>query len=489
MNISLNNYLYFLIKKYKSLDNCYKKLFSSILIWVVVDVLLYFLVSGDIFFRISILTSSVILFIEVIMIIKRTRMLFSPIVIFLLSFFLFQSGNLFLLALNVDVSMHHFESMIDLLPKVSLFTSISNVFAGLAGVMASLKDYEIKSVLDDINVNHKDFIANAIFFPLVFISIILVSLSLYEFFVFGINGGRYQIVEFESNFSVFLSFIRIFRLLYGPFIILFLTYSRNKKSKNIFIALGILWAVFETLNGNRTNTVALILGLILFSYYSTLDEHKRNKISFKIIVLGLLLMFLIVFVSSFRITGNLSESLKQNSNFIVRFISELGGSSLVLFTSMSIVPSVEGFLYGKQFLFSFLKGIIPSVIDFTGIIGKFAADFDIFDRWMTKYFSYNFGLGQSINQEAYINFGWFGLIAIFFICYFIFFNLSPNFKKGKELNKYALYKSTTLLMLWVMLPRQSLITMWNGYFWGIIVVVCYIKISEFIFNKLKNKRK
>ena len=89
-----------------------------------------------------------------------------------------------------------------------------------------------------------------------------------------------------------------------------------------------------------------------------------------------------------------------------------------------------------------------------------------FDRWMQKYFTHDFGLGQSMNEQAFINFGWIGLIAVFVICLFILKNLSHRLIDNDKSDKYALYKTATLIALFIILPRQSWITMWNGYFWG-----------------------
>ena len=104
---------------------------------------------------------------------------------------------------------------------------------------------------------------------------------------------------------------------------------------------------------------------------------------------------------------------------------ELGGSVFPLFVMMNIVPSIEPFQYGKQYLLSFFAAIIPSAVDFTGIATKLTQDWSIFEEWIKRYYGqYKFGLGFSLNAEAYINFGWLGIIAIFLLMIVVLSNLS-----------------------------------------------------------------
>ena len=89
-------------------------------------------------------------------------------------------------------------------------------------------------------------------------------------------------------------------------------------------------------------------------------------------------MLVIIFSASFRVGEANAFGMGLPLDIFILFVEELGGSIFVLFTDMHIVPGKESFLFGLEYFYGFLKGIIPSSLDFTGIIGKIASDFDIF---------------------------------------------------------------------------------------------------------------
>ena len=458
-----------------------------IIVWSVLLTIMYFVCNDYIFARICILSSTIIFIVEIYMIYKNTQMIFAPIIIFLLSFYLFQTGTIFIKVLDSGYINYYLDSLIYLLPKAALFTSISNVLAGLAGVIVSSKNVSTLSPINRIDNNNPGMVSKLAAIPIIIFALVLIPFCLYEFIIYGIHGGRFEIIRFEDGLSLLIKFVRIFRILFGPFVLLYISFSDNKKNKRIFAILLIVWCVLETLNGNRTNSLSALLAIILLGYYRVIDKQKKKKIAIGVCGFGFILMTIIIVSASFRIGGKDAVAIGSPLEIIIRFVEELGGSSFVLFAAMHIVPGKESFLFGLEYLDGFLKGIIPSTLDFTGIIGKIASDFDIFDRWIEKHFAFNFGLGQSINQEAYINFGWIGLIAIFFICIFIFRNFSHKIIVDNKIDKYALYKTSTLIALFIMLPRQSLITMWNGFFWGILAINIYILVAKIIVDKLKEK--
>ncbi len=144
---------------------------------------------------------------------------------------------------------------------------------------------------------------------------------------------------------------------------------------------------------------------------------------------------------------------------------------------MNIVPSIEPFQYGKQYLLSFFAAIIPSAVDFTGIATKLTQDWSIFEEWIKRYYGqYKFGLGFSLNAEAYINFGWLGIIAIFLLMIVVLSNLSTANIQKKFGSKYGVYKVTVLLYIWMTLPRRSSYYIWNGLFWCVFIMGLYFRV-------------
>ena len=74
--------------------------------------------------------------------------------------------------------------------------------------------------------------------------------------------------------------------------------------------------------------------------------------------------------------------------------------------------------------------------------------------WLESYYDYTFGLGYSLNAEAYSNFGQLGFIWIFILSIIVARWLSePNFNSKK--NKFSQYCGLSLLYIWFTMPRRS----------------------------------
>lgn len=440
-------------------------------LWLILTLVLKELLTGEKFSSYCILSSTIIFLYEIYQIFKNTGMIFSPIIIFLSSFYLFQTGQLLLLALNIDFDSKYIDSLIYLLPNVSLFTALSNIIAGLAGIMVSLRSNKTNTLINEINEKKPRFIEKCALFAFACIFIIYFPVVLYEFFHFAIHGGRFAIREFEETLP---SIFGMTKMLFAPFGILYLVFSESRILKKIVATLVVIGLILESLCGNRTFGTTGLLALMFLPYLSSMNKENRKKAAKKIIILGIGLVLLIVVAGVFRVSGNIDGVVNNSQSIVTQFVSEVGGSCFPLFTAMNIVPRFEGFLFGKQYIMSFFNGIIPSVFDVTGIIGRLTANWYIFQTWMDKYYDFSFSIASSLNTEAYINFGWFGLIAIFFICYFICLNLSPNFVVDGKINKYAVYKAIVLMNLWIIIPRGQSISIWVGILWGVIAIMSYI---------------
>lgn len=68
-----------------------------------------------------------------------------------------------------------------------------------------------------------------------------------------------------------------------------------------------------------------------------------------------------------------------------------------------------------------------------------------FEDFQSLYLNFDsFGFGWSLNADAYYNFGWYGLISIFFICLIIFHYLgNASFKNVSK--DFYLYEVCVLL--------------------------------------------
>ena len=401
------------------------------------------------FYKLCELGSLLVLIFEIYHIKKISASYLNAIVLFLSSFYIFQNGQLLLYALNVDFSLFYISVAGKYLKEIYLFTAISNVLAGLAGVVLAKPMKKKKLiVIDDNNEGLFSKIENAAFLGFVMTGIIAVPLILIKF-VISLGGGYHAVRLFEGHVPTIIGFVEY---MFAPFSILALVYQ-NKKNKIVFYVF-ILWSLLTALCGDRTSGIA---GLVIVFYIGNLRKQINGEKQHIIptIFAGCVSIVLIRVASAFRSQTTIWNSLGGMTQIATDFISELGFSFFPLYTVMSIIPSSETFLKGSTYIASFISGAIPAFIDPTGIIRSLERIAHSNDRWQSTYFSqYSFGFGYSLNAEAYANFGWLGLIAIFIVCCLVFYFLQRT-KDDKQYPMFSIYKQCVLLFVWLTLPRRD----------------------------------
>ena len=89
------------------------------------------------FISLCIISSLFIFAFQIFNIYRITGELFDPCIIFLASFYAFQNGQLLLIALNIDFNMFYVNTLKSLTGDVAFFSSLSNIVAGLAGMIVA----------------------------------------------------------------------------------------------------------------------------------------------------------------------------------------------------------------------------------------------------------------------------------------------------------------------------------------------------------------
>ena len=166
--------------------------------------------------------SSLAIFIYEITIIKRWQGgLFNPIIIFLVSFYLFQNGQLLLMALGIDTFNFITASLQEYDTDVAVFSSISNVIAGYAAVLISSKrsliKYNKQTSLNDASIYRG-------MLPLWFVSLFISYILLYLRLRYFLIGGYYSVRGFESSIP---TIVGIFDYYYYPASLLVIIYGKQ----------------------------------------------------------------------------------------------------------------------------------------------------------------------------------------------------------------------------------------------------------------------
>lgn len=444
------------------------------ILYAIVLGIIYKFATVDIFIQSCILAALLIFAYEIYCICRNTKEIFHPAIVFLFSYYIFQNGQLLLLSLNIPFNRYYINLLIEFLPQVALFSSVSVILAGFAGVIVVKSKHQKRCRISIADGYTQVAISNAAMVGLIFTGAVAVPLIFIKFFGYSLNGGYSAVQAFEGKLP---SIVGLIEYMYIPFVILYLVFSDCKKDKQITKVVFVIWCILTALCGDRTTGIAGILIVALIGYLLTENYQTKKRMAIKVVVFGIFGLLLVNIARMFRNSGSIDITNKDSGGFIINFISELGFSVFPLFTMMNIVPSKENFLFGEQYVASFFRGIIPSTLDVTGIVAKLTESSHIHYDWTFKYYpEFKFGIDSSLNTEAYINFGWFGLIAIFVVCCFIMYCLTNNYIETPNGKKYGIYKTLVLLFVWFTLPRRTSFTIWNGLFWCVFMMGIYLKI-------------
>lgn len=456
-----------------------KKMLSISLFGIFVTVYTIILLSKRSYFvdmavvRYVCISAFVVLALEVLASYRISNVFLTPSILFLMAFYVFQNGQLLLLALGIDFNSFYINTLNQYTQDVAIYSSISSVVAGYACLICTKENCSIENKIEPINYSidklNPDRVAQIAYVGFIGTTLIAVPLVFVKFFFVRI-GGYTAVRNLESSIPSIVNFLEY---MFFPFVLLIQIYDKQKRS-NIAAVFAVIWLILTALCGDRTTGIA---GLAVLAYLrmSILSHPKRGNL-FKTLIIAVLLLIFIDISYIVRTRGSFSD-LSIGLGLFTGFLSELGFSCFPLYTMMHTVPQYEGFRYGIGYLFSFIGGMIPSFIDPTGTIRNVNAQAHIFEAWHSRYFSqYSFGFGFSLNAESYINFGWFGLIGIFIVCLIVFHFLGGSHIKNSKSN-WALYRMCVLLFLWFTLPRRDSYYIWKAISYALIIMQIYIKVG------------
>ena len=117
-------------------------------------------------------------------------------------------------------------------------------------------------------------------------------------------------------------------------------------------------------------------------------------------------------------------------------------------------------------------GFFPTFADPSGLLRTITDSAN--EIWLTEYTKVNFGIGYSLTAEAYHNFAWFGVIAIFFIGVIVALILNCTKEKLSPFRYYVQMSMTYALFT---LPRRGVYDLFNYLFYFVFVFWLLRKIS------------
>lgn len=453
------------------------KLKIRIVIWIPI-ILLYALtlfylksdLSEVLFIRVCVISSLALFLLQIRQVVKISSTLISPCLIYLGLYYLFQNGLLLLTLFDTEYNSFYLNYFQLYIKEATLFASISNLIAGFACLLV-YKNKKIKNKYDRTDSLVGSSIANSALKGFIFTGLIAIPLIFLKTTV-ALQGGYSAVRTYEETIPFIFNFLEY---MFMPFAVLSLLYNVGPKQRIVFV-ITVIWLLLTAYCGDRTTGLSGILIIAVINFKQSI--HKKHDIR-SYVKIGLVLVLLAFFVQLFSILRSQGEvsDMGENENAIVHLLGELGFSSITLFSMMDIVPRYEGFLYGTGYLASLVSGFLPASLDPTGTVANLVKYRDVNDQWMQKYFDFDFGFGFSLNSEAYINFGWYGLIVLLLVNYVVLWLLNYSSRRLNA-SKFDSYVTYILLFLWCTLPRRDSYYIWKAIMYGVILIRWYILLTS-----------
>lgn len=239
-------------------------------------------------------------------------------------------------------------------------------------------------------------------------------------------ASLYQDVAYDA----IPSFAKILSYFFLPGV-LYLLFCAPRKSKHEKVALVFLayHCIAYLVMGYRAATITPIL-LLLYSLRVKNQEmpgtsrQSKKMVALLVAIAALLVLVVFPYVGENRNNGDsetkeitLAELVESNPVF--ETVNEMGKSLQTLVYTEELVPSSFPYRYGYTYLMN-LTTVIPNLF-----WDKHPAEvYGSLGRWLTKIVDYDFwefggALGYSCVAEAYINFGYPGIVIIAFLLGYI----------------------------------------------------------------------
>lgn len=371
-------------------------------------------------------------------------------IVFLIFFFLFSFGQIFLVSIGIEkkgLSIFKLFSEYEIM-TASIYFYYSLLFY-ILGLLLVIKKTDDKIYKADIEFNVVVLRFAILLFAISIVPFLYVFIpTLFNSVIYGYKYLYYNPVEVSGTIGYLSKF-------FIPSLFMILYVKSNSKFISRIIVFSIIFLSFGYfLIGTRGGCLTLLISLLIF--YSAFIKHINGKKILKIIPLVLVMTLIIPIGFSFRKIANkdfesfhsiFSETLENTEeNFLVKSISELGGSMQAFILTYQVVPSVSNYKYGESYLASILM-LIPS-----NLLGGYTfANKAALDTWLQNIHNMSYGPGFSIIAENFYNFGWEGGIifsAVIGMFFTYIFNLT-----SKDRNRNCLLNLLSFVFLFNSMTR------------------------------------
>lgn len=352
---------------------------------------------------------------------RLTREFFSPYMVFLLVLFIFTCGQSLGWSIGLDMGDR------DLWNRVDHGLTRNLLIQGLSYSMLSISCFHLGAVFACKTIaGNKDFgkwtegeVVSA-FNALGKLMLVLcipafIAKTLQDILAVLAGGYSAYYVVNESRSSL-MSLVSILADYYQPCMLILLIAHRNeKKYRRIIVGAMLIDVVFSLYIGGRSGAVMTLLGILLAYHYFVKPFYlKQTFVGCIVGYVGIAFLNGLATIRgvSGRGIGDFISAMENSfSNVIGDFIGELGWTLTSVCWTINLVPGSGGnFRYGMSYIAALISWI-PSFI-FGGRENHPTVIWANLSDWLQTSLGMGYGPGYTMVAESYINFGWFGLIAM-----------------------------------------------------------------------------
>ena len=394
----------------------------------------------------------------------------TPPILFLAAFYLVRNSQFLLMLFGVSFDVHHLVMMKAELKSAIVLTSVGNIWAGFAGIVAPVPQAE----LPPAGTTEQDCADSRRLFVFLCVGGLLsgavaYTLAILRFSQF-LSGGMAAVDALSGRLPAILPWGEALFVPFGMAAVAF--YGKERFGA---VAIGALTGYFllALFCGNLPLGAAGLFVTVFLICLQSQTPGNRARTHVALAATGVLLLLLSLLATILRnLMGGESFSLQS---IAVNAFSGIGYGCFALLAALRIVPGTESFRFGLSYAENLLGGILPPELDPSGTLERLTADTRIYETWEARYFSeVTAKVGFSPDAEAYLNFGRFGFLAIFVICTLIAFFLNRYRRYGRD-SRFPKYAACVLLYACLIIPTGDSSAVLRMFLWGVLLMALAIR--------------
>lgn len=350
-----------------------------------------------------------------------TNRLFDPYLIFLISAILFNGGQIILEAfqLNKEGFLNNFFSNEQSLIGVYFITFglCAMHFGAILSVVFSQINYPHKKVLNSKSSNIPIHIVFRVGQILLYISILPTLIILIDTTRIFMTGGYSSIYQQEQVTGLAASASIVANFIFPGTFLVIAGGQGKPYSRQFAVLLILLYTCTKLVVGSRGAAIMPLLAMLWLW-----DSSVRPLSKVLLLVILLLLGVIFPLIGSTRNAQAdisiefLIKTMTDIDNPMIASISEMGSSMSAVVWTMQLVPIVRPFALGMTYLVGLLV-MVPNVFSQGRHPALTMSGYDISDFWLVREIDPLFAdrggsFGFSFIAEAYLNFGWAGIIFL-----------------------------------------------------------------------------